>query len=293
VQKKGDLKMGSQSFKAKRGNLWNFDPEQVVVIGKDTEDGLEHELYDKRIDLPLDESMVLNIMAFGVKQSITVRRGSTGNPEVVDGRRRVLHAREANKRLSKAGEPTLTVPAVLERGSADYFEGIAISLNEIRLDDDIMTKAEKAVRILQRNGNDIEKTAMIFGVSGTTIKNWIKLVELAPKVKKAVVNGEISASAASQLHGLEKEQQVAELNKLSETAKQSGKKKATTKSAKKATGKTTAPGKRVLMRLIEDEDLSKAIDPATVYGIKLALGEHLPDENSKLGQLLVKAGYSY
>lgn len=285
--------MGAQSFKAKRGNLWNFDPDQVIVIGKDTEDGPEHELYDKRINLSLDESMVLNIMAFGVKQSVTVRKGPGGKPEVVDGRRRVLHAREANKRLSKAGEPTVTVPAVLERGSADYFEGIAISLNEIRLDDDIMTKAEKAVRVLQRNGSDIDQVAMIFGVSGTTIKNWIKLVELAPKVKKAVVSGEISASAASQLHGLEKEQQVAELSKLAETAKQSGKKKATTKSARKATGKTTTIGKRVLMKLITDDELSRHLEPETVYGIKIALGEYVPDKESKIGQLLVKAGYNY
>lgn len=285
--------MGQQSFKAKRGNLWNFDPDQVVVIGKDTEDGPEHELYDKRVNLALDESMVLNIMAFGVKQSVTVRKGSGGKPEVVDGRRRVLHAREANKRLAKAGDPLLTVPAVLEHGSTDHFEGVAISLNEIRLDDDIMTKAEKAVRLLQRNGNDIDKAALIFGVSGTTIKNWIKLVELAPKVKKAVSNGEISASAASQLHGLEKEQQVSELAKLTDSAKQSGKKKATTKSAKKATGKVTTPGKRVLMKLITDEELSKSLEPEMVYGIKIALGEHVPDKESKIGQLLVKAGYNY
>lgn len=284
--------MGRQSFSAKRGNLWQFDPDHLVIVGLDTEDGPEHELYDKRIHLPLDESMVLNLMAIGVKQSVTIRK-SGDTAQVVDGRRRVIHAREANKRLKKAGDPTIVVPAVLERGSDGYFEEVSISLNEVRLDDEIMVKAEKAVKLLQRNCQDVNRTALIFGVSGTTIKNWIKLVELAPKVKKAVVNGEISASAASQLHGLEKEEQVAELDKLTETAKQSGKKKATTKSAKKSAGKVTTPGKKVLMKLITDEKLSSGLEPEMVYGIKLALGEHVPDKESKIGQLLIQAGYNY
>lgn len=285
--------MGKQSFSAKRGNLWQFDPKDLVVIGIDTDDGPEHELYDERAKLPLEEPTVLNYMAIGVKQSVTIRKGPKGKPEVVDGRRRVLHAREANKRLKKAGDPEIRVPAVLEHGSEVHMGLTAIALNELRLEDDTLTKANKAVRLLNRNGNDYEAVANAFGVSVTAIKNWVKLIELSPKVKKAISEGQISASAASQLHGLDKEAQAHKLKKLTTGAKKKGQRRPTMKSAKKETGKKTVPGKRVLLKLITDEELSKSLDDGLIHGIRLALGDHIPDENTKLGQLLVKAGYVY
>ncbi len=288
--------MGSQAFSkdiAKRGNLWLFDPKALVVIGIDTKDGDEHELWDERIKLPLDEAMVVNIMAISVKQTVTIRKGPGGKAEVCDGRRRVLHAREANKRLKKLGEPLVTVPCALEHGDESHMATVAISLNEIRKDDDAIVKAAKAVRLLNRNGNDKAAAAIAFGVTTTTIKNWTKLVELAAPVKKAVANGEISASAATQLHGMEKDDQISELGKMTKAAKASGKKRVTTKAAKKKRGAKQAIGKRVLMKLISEDDIMTKVDPMIIFGIKLALGEHLPGETSKIGKLLTKSGYTY
>lgn len=289
--------MGSQSFDkntASRGNLWQFDPKSLVVIGVDTNDGPEHELYDERAFLPLDDSMTASMMDMGVKQSVTIRKNpATGKAEVVDGRRRVLHAREANKKLKKAGDPLIKVPCILEHGSEERMQETAIALNEIRYEDPMMIKVAKCQRLLERNGNDFKAAARAFGVTTAAIKNWVKVSELTPKVRKAIDKGEISASAAAQLHGMEKEAQIAELEKLTADAKKAGKKKATTKSAKKAAGKKTAVGKRVLMKLITDEEIADKVDPAIVFGIKLALGEHVPAAGSKFGRLLEKAGHTY
>lgn len=285
--------MAAALMPAKRGNLYQFDPNEPVIIGLDTKDTSEHELWDERIRLPLEESMIVNIMAVGVKESVLLRKGPNGRYEVVDGRGRIRHAREANKRLKKQGEPLVYVPALLEQGDEVHMAGLAIALNEIRRDDDTLTKAEKCMRLLQRNGGDHKAAAIVFGVSVAAIKNWAKVAELTPKVKKAVAAGEISASAAAELHGLEKEAQIAKLDKLVSHAKANGRKKATTSSAKKEAGKKTAVPKRVLLKLVSDEELSSGVPPEVIFGIKLALGTHLPGETSKLGKLLAQAGFKY
>lgn len=287
--------MATALMPAKRGNLLQFDPKEPILIGLDTKDDSTHELWDERVQDPLVESMVLSVMSLGVKEPIVVRKSMAheGKYEVVDGRGRLRHAREANKRLAKQGEPLLYVPAVLENGDETHMASVAIALNEIRKEDNTLIKAEKCMRLLQRNGNDVKAAALVFGVSVTSIKNWLKIGELTPKVKRAVASGDISASAAAELHGLEKEAQIAKLEKLTSHAKSSGKKKASTSSAKKERGKTTAVPKRVLLKLISDEDLSSSLQPEVVWGIKLALGAHLPGETTKIGRLLVKAGFKY
>lgn len=277
---------------AKRASLLQFDPNELIIIGLDTKDGQDHELWDERIKLPLEESMVVNIMALGVKETVTVRKGPKGY-EVVNGRRRVLHTREANRRLKKAGEPLVRVPALVEVGDETHMERLTISLNEIRKDDDTLVKAEKCIRLLQRNGRDYRDAAVIFGVSVAAVKQWEKIAELTPKVKKAVSAGEISASAAAELHGLPKEGQIAQLDKLISGAKASGKKKTTTAKARQLAGRRVSVPKRVLLRLLNDEDLSAGISADVAIGIKLALGTYVPPLTSKLGRLLAQAGYKH
>lgn len=276
----------------KRGAQLRFDPDELVIIGLDTKDGPEHELWDERIKLPLDEAMVLNIMALGVKETVTLRKGPSGY-EVVNGRRRVLHAREANKRLKKADEPLVRIPATVEVGDHLHMGKLTISLNEIRRDDDTLTKAEKCMRLLHRNGGDYKDAALTFGVSVAAIKNWTKVAELTPKVKRAVAAGEISASAAAELHGVNKEAQVAKLEKLISHAKANGRKKATVSRAKRETGRRVTVPKRVLMKILEDEELAASVHAEMLSGIKLALGVFVPPESTKLGKVLSQAGFKY
>jgi ParB family chromosome partitioning protein len=275
------------SSTTKRSSLLQCDPDDLVIIGLDTKDGSDHELWDERSTLPIDESMVANIMALGVKETVTVRRGPMGALQVVNGRQRVRHAREANKRLRKLGEPPIRVPAIVEAGDEKHMGKLTISLNEIRKDDDLLVKAAKCMRLLQRNGRDYKEAAMVFGVSVVSVKNWAKVAELTPKVKKAIASGVISASAAAELHGLEKSAQAERLDKLTALATAHGKKKATVEKARQMAGRQTAIPKRVLLRLIQDKTLS----PDLATGIKLVLGAYIPPATSQLGRLLAQAGY--
>lgn len=80
---------------APRENMFRVEPEKMVLVTDEN-----HPLYDPRVHLPLRENLVLNIMAHGVKEPILIRKnGDTF--EVVDGRQRVKHAIEANKRLNE------------------------------------------------------------------------------------------------------------------------------------------------------------------------------------------------
>lgn len=103
-----------------------------------------HPLYDERIHLPINEPMVLNIMDQGVLEPIIVWKDpETGRSCVVDGRQRVRHTLEANKRLSIEGKEPLLVPAVTKRGSAIRMAQAMVSANEIRQADTPLGRAKK------------------------------------------------------------------------------------------------------------------------------------------------------
>ncbi len=205
--------MAKTAFDASRSNLYNINPDDIIIIGLDTEDGPEHPLYDERVKLPLDEALVLNIMHLGkVIEPITVRKNGQ-NAEVVVGRQRVRCAREANKRLKKQGCEPVYVPSIFERGDDGRMFGFMISENEIRRADSLLIKAQKLQRYLGL-GHSVEDAAVTFGVTPAAIRNWQSLLDLSKDVQKMVERGEISASAASKLAALPRDEQKAEAEKL-------------------------------------------------------------------------------
>jgi len=220
--------MGSkQAFTAKRTNAFMFDPEDLLIP-----DDKDHPLYEYTQErLVLSEELVDSIMMFGVIEPIVVKKEGEA-AVVVNGRRRVLAAREANKRLSDAGEDLITVYAVSRRGSDDDLFGVSLAANENRLDDSPLQKAEKAARYLARTGQDEKAAAVIFGVDVQTIKNWLALLECAPQVKKAVKKGTLPATAARKLSKLPRKEQVSALNKMEQEVAQAPKSKRSKKAPK-------------------------------------------------------------
>ncbi len=76
-------------------NVLMFEPEKLHLVTDKT-----HLLYDERINLPIDEGMVLNIKELGVLEPIIVWKDpEIGLTCVVAGRQRVKHTLEANKLL--------------------------------------------------------------------------------------------------------------------------------------------------------------------------------------------------
>lgn len=192
-----------------KSNVLSFLPEKLHIVTDKT-----HPLYDERIHLPIDEGMVLNIMDQGVLEPVIVWKDpETGLTCVVDGRQRVRHTIEANKRLEKAGQATLMVPGVAKRGSAIRMMQAMVSANEIRRADTPLGRAKKMVDALER-GHDEKDLALMFGVSIQTVQATLALLDTTSDVQAAVEAGVVTATQARQLAKLSPDQQREKVKEL-------------------------------------------------------------------------------
>ncbi len=188
------------------------DPDSLVIIGLDTDDRHEHPLFDERVFLPIDENLVKNIIVYGIQVPVLVRQ-EAGTTIVIDGRQRVRAARKAAGNANMAGEYGVKVPILPKSVDDKRVQGIMISTNELRQDDDVLSKAVKAQRLHDILG-DIDEVAIAFGKSKTTIKNWLILVEADTRVHAAVKAGQISVTAAIEVSRLKREEQKPVLEAL-------------------------------------------------------------------------------
>lgn len=189
-----------------------IDPDKLVIIGLDTDDTDDHPLFDERVFLPVNEALVKNIMVYGIQQPVIVQK-SYGNVCVVDGRQRVRAAREAKQRQAEAGEYEVKVPTREAKGTDDRVMGIMVSTNEQRQDDEVLTKATKAARLLDITG-DMDEVCIAFGRTKSTIQKWLLLTQADTRVHDAIRQGKISSSAAVDIARYPREEQVEVLEKL-------------------------------------------------------------------------------
>lgn len=256
-----------QALEGQRGTVFKIDPNDIIIIGLDTDDGVEHVLYDERIRLPVSESLVLNIMHHGVLQPITVRANAR-KAEVIAGRQRVRAAREANKRLRAQGAMPVKVPCSLRRDKGAKLIGLMVSENEIREDDTPIARAAKAQRMLDL-GATVSEIATVFGVGKPTVKEWLNLLDLDDDVQTLVVNKDLAASAAGELTSLPREQQRTVAKDVVAQAKAEGR-KATAKDTKRAVGIVTRPGTKEIRDAYEasEEGSERRATLAWVLGLK-------------------------
>lgn len=255
--------MGAKHGAGQRGDMFRFDPEELIIPGEKEEKdaGL---LEDKEGNAtPVNDGLVKNIMLLGVIEPIEFCR-KEGRVFVVNGRQRVKAAREANKRLKKAGKEPITVPGVPKVGTQEALFGIMVSANEFRRDILPMERAKKAALLLNQ-GKSEEEVAIYFGVDPQTVKNWSKILECCPKVQKAVEVGQIKATAAAQLSGLEKKDQEEKLEKLLDST--TG--KATVSKAKKLASRETQ--ETLVPRPTKDEIKAEILDKSTPEKVREAL----------------------
>jgi ParB family chromosome partitioning protein len=163
-----------------RGNLFLGDPERMVIITDQA-----HPLYDPRIEKPLTDAFIASLDVQGVLEPVVCRK-ELDQLVVMAGRRRVRGAREVNKRRKARGErDLLRVPYVTKRSNDAEAIGIMIAENEHREDDDLIGKATKAARAIDRNVAK-KDVALTFGVEEATIDMWLKLRDCIPKVQEMV-----------------------------------------------------------------------------------------------------------
>jgi ParB family chromosome partitioning protein len=284
--------MSKQALDGTRLNAFAVDPKDLIIIGLDTNDGPEHPLYDDRVKLPLDESMVLSIMVRGVLETVLVRKDGDA-VQVVAGRQRVRCAREANARLKKEGGAQIRIPVMVRKGTDSEHMGVAITENEIRRDDTPSIRALKLQRYLALGRSEAE-AAVAFGVSLQTIKNWGRLGDLDAKVLKAVDAGKIPASAAWNLSELPREEQRAELDKLLSDGHTTV--KSATKAAKNAKARKKGeeeghekPGIRLVNKVLKLNQKASVLNGDFLKGVAWVLGDIGPRSVAGLSDLIREA----
>lgn len=180
---------------AKDVELAAAEPDRFTIIGVDTDDGPEHALWDKRVKLPLDPDLVMSIRARGVEDPIAVMEDA-GKLIVVDGRRRVLHAREAAKEF-EGTSAKVRVPYFVTRGSDADLAGISFLLNTFRHEDSALDRARNAARLLKIT-KSMEDVCSFFGKQPVRIKAWLAVAE-ADKLHDAIEEGKISFTTAIEI----------------------------------------------------------------------------------------------
>ncbi len=290
---------------AKRSDTFVFDPDEIIIVGLDTDDGPEHPLYDKRINLPLDEGMIATIMAEGVIVPVIVTaydgktKGKLGLPAAVDGRQRIINAREAKKRQLKGGQAvTVRVEAKVRRVDEKRLLMASIITNELRQDDDMLVKSEKAAR-LRDMGGTVEEIAGAFGVSTKAIEQWFALSEATPKVKHAVAHGQLAPTAAAKIAKLEgkeaQEEALAEVLAQAKPTARAAKAAVQKRSGKDKDDDTIGIGKKIQKKLLAyatgtpDEDKDPYWDGARDV-LRVILGDKAKAVAGKMKTALKKVG---
>lgn len=260
---------------ATRANAFLVDPSDVVIVGLDTKDGIEHPLYDPRIHLPLDEGLVLDLMELGQLQEVLVRKNGDAF-EVVDGRQRIRAMREANKRLAAKGMETMkarvAVRRPLDRRSVEADAlGVMISANENRQDDDVVAKAAKAERLLAL-GKEKAEVARRFGIVLPSLENLLALNDLSDTVRAAIQAKQIGFIAAIKLNDLSHKDQdetlaailasgqttIAELERMRRARKKKKNGKAT---AEETEPRAKRPALKVIRKVSQDEAFMSGLSP--------------------------------
>jgi len=201
-------------------DVYYFDPADVVLV-----EDKASALYDERVNSDFKESLVLNMMYApddGVPQGVLEptlgrRNPETGKVEIIDGRQRTKAAREANRRLKKQGRELVRLPVWLKRSNDARAMAMLISTNEHRTEDAPLAKAKKAQRYIEL-GKDEKEVAVLLGVSESTVKNLLRLLDAPAAVKRAVDAGTITASDAYRLSREEPEAAKKKLGELLEHA---------------------------------------------------------------------------
>lgn len=212
-KKQEEAERTKAAFEHRVGGFYSLLPEEIVIPGIDNKADNSYALYDVSTRHQIDESLVLSIMKDGVLKAITVRKDGA-QAEVIDGRRRVLHAREANKRLIKMGGEPIRITASLHRPTSDK-DAILLMLsnNAHGLAEDPLDRAEKMARAMKFGAVEAE-VAISVGLTEHAVRDSLKLLDCSESVKNAVRSGKLAATGAIKLSALSRIEQDKALAEL-------------------------------------------------------------------------------
>jgi ParB family chromosome partitioning protein len=127
--------------------------------------------------------LTASITAHGILQPVVVRATANGDYELVAGERRLRAARRAG--LS-------TIPAVVRDTPSDELLELALVENVQRADLNAIEEASAYRELIDGFGLTHEAVAHRVGKSRVAISNALRLLDLAPETREAIIDGRIT-----------------------------------------------------------------------------------------------------
>jgi len=128
-------------------------------------------------------ALAASIATHGVLQPVIVRAATDGDYELIAGERRVRAARMAG---------LAQVPAVIRDSSGGEVLELALVENVQRADLNPIEEASAYRELVDRFGLTHEAVARQVGKSRVAISNALRLLDLAPETRQAIIDGRIS-----------------------------------------------------------------------------------------------------
>jgi ParB family chromosome partitioning protein len=133
-------------------------------------------------DEPLAE-LTASVATHGILQPIVVRGTADGGYELIAGERRLRAARAAG---------LTEIPAVVRESSTNESLELALVENLQRSDLNPIEEATAYRELIERFGLSHEAVARQIGKSRVSVSNALRLLDLAPETRQAIVDGRIS-----------------------------------------------------------------------------------------------------
>jgi len=199
--------LAKTAIDAPRFDAFWIDPAKLTLVTDKASP-----FYQARAEEAPDAGLVLSMKSGGflANQAISVFKDGDSLC-VLDGRRRTIAAIEANRQRAAEGKELLRVSVILKRGTESELFAVQCSANENRADINDMERAKELSRLMGY-GRTEEEAGSVLGMDKAKSKRVLSLLDCAAPVQKAVESGRLSASAASKLAKLPREEQVAQLD---------------------------------------------------------------------------------
>jgi ParB family transcriptional regulator, chromosome partitioning protein len=168
---------------------------------------LQRGKYQPRKDMNAEklQDLANSIAMQGIVQPIVVRHISPQQYEIVAGERRWRAAQLAGLQ---------DVPVIIKEMDDRTAMAIALIENIQREDLNVLEEAEALQRLLTEFEMTHQQVADAVGKSRATVTNLLRLLELAPDVKKMLVNKQLEMGHARALLPLSSEQQIEAAHKI-------------------------------------------------------------------------------
>lgn len=196
----------AKKYKVPGGQLYRPIPEEVTIIGVDTDDDTHHPFHYREHAPVTDELLESIEQAGGVVNPIRVYKDDEGRMVVVSGCRRTLALRTINERRQAAnGAPSMAIDAV---DCPSFAEALAVrnAANENGATDPPSKRAEIVATSYEhlrlkdpsRGAEDIQREiAGWYGIKHPkTIRTWMHIAGMSQAVKDALDAGDITQSQA-------------------------------------------------------------------------------------------------